>query len=153
GARRLPVGRAAGKEIGQCDRHRLHIALVEIKAEHRSGWLHAKRRNSANPSRSAEQYVATARQRHVALFFAVRIVLEVGSARSIVHGEITLKVANLFRILPRYPLPTLRVGAHQPRNMSLGSKLTSTSCHASYFEAGRRNGWQRRTALVAASAA
>src|SRR5260221_808227 len=37
--------------------------------------------------------------------------------------------------------------------MSLGSKLTSTSCHASYFEAGRRNGWQRRTALVALSAA
>src|SRR5262249_33945534 len=68
------------------------------------------------------------------------------SAKSIVHGEITLGGRESICMLPR-------CRAHQPRNMSLGSKLTSTSCHASYYEAGRRNGWQRRTALVAASAA
>src|SRR5262249_4335062 len=132
--------------IGQRDRHWVHVALVEIEAQHGPGRGDAKRTDCANRSRSPEQYVAAPCHRQVGSPVVVRIVLEVQSAKSCVHGEISLKVANRFLCCPN------AVG-HQPRNMSLGSKFTSTSCHASYFEAGRRNGWQRRTALVAASAA
>ena len=64
----------------------------------------------------------------------------------------TGRVTQLFPN-PYQPGEGRQKAAHQPPNMRIRSKLTSISRHASYFEAGRRNGWQMCTALVAASAA
>jgi hypothetical protein len=60
--RRFPIGGAAGKEIRQCDPHRLQVTLVEIDEGHCCGRVNAKRRNGANPGCSAEQYGTAARQ-------------------------------------------------------------------------------------------
>jgi len=62
--------------------------------------IDAKRGEGANPRRSAEQYVAAASEQRIASPVAVRIVVEMRRAKSIIHGEITLEGRGSIFALP-----------------------------------------------------
>ncbi len=107
-ARDVAIGRRPPRKSGQRDRHRLHVALRHVELEH--GLRRAQTRGDQHRS-GAEREHAPAGQERIA-------------SEGLRHRERSL-------FWKRVSFETA-----QPRYISRGSKVTSTSCQMSYFAIG-----------------